>query len=385
MAEKCLIEAKIPRNELINENFRVHKESVSKQGRKFAKGESPVQRDPLFDAIPEDTVDHMETKNAQDEGRTREMVDEDKEIDENYSRDEVFSTDRQIEGTEEQIESTDGKRKGTEDHTEEGSATQATQTPTSTIFGDDETIAKVLLNMSQAKAVSREKEIESLKVMERVWLGKYYEEWKVRGKVNRIDEEKASCKVLPDTIAAQRKIPAQQRIRGQSGKNTTTESMRISNDDLLEDVGNFKHAELKNQEMNEKGVDSSKSKDSKRKVEKKFRRKVKKKFRRRVKKKRVQIRENLLRLHLTIAPDEEKEVDYEILDRKYPIKEWKIECLGIKPQDDKAEHLEEINQNVVIRNVKMRLPEGLEYCELEATWFFEELKKTAILWGIRVD
>ncbi|GKB86205.1 retrovirus-related pol polyprotein from transposon TNT 1-94 [Tanacetum coccineum] len=30
-----------------------------------------------------------------------------------------------------------------------------------------------------------------------------------------------------------------------------------------------------------------------------------------------------LRLHLTIAPDEEKEVDYEILDRKYPIKEWK--------------------------------------------------------------
>ncbi|GJT99548.1 hypothetical protein Tco_1109887 [Tanacetum coccineum] len=48
--------------------------------------------------------------------------------------------------------------KGTDDHTQEGSATQATQTPTSTIFGDDETIAQVLLNMSQAKAVSREKE-----------------------------------------------------------------------------------------------------------------------------------------------------------------------------------------------------------------------------------
>ncbi|GJT46714.1 hypothetical protein Tco_0955429 [Tanacetum coccineum] len=57
-----------------------------------------------------------------------------------------------------------------------------------------------------------------------------------------------------------------------------------------------------------------------------------------------------LRLHLTIALDEKKEVDYEILDRKYPIKEWKTECLGIKPQDDKAEHLEEINQNVVIRS-----------------------------------
>ncbi|GJX26841.1 hypothetical protein Tco_0233137 [Tanacetum coccineum] len=32
-----------------------------------------------------------------------------------------------------------------------------------------------------------------------------------------------------------------------------------------------------------------------------------------------------LRLYLTIAQDEEKEVDYEILDRKYPIKEWKTE------------------------------------------------------------
>ncbi|GKB25475.1 hypothetical protein Tco_0864876 [Tanacetum coccineum] len=57
-----------------------------------------------------------------------------------------------------------------------------------------------------------------------------------------------------------------------------------------------------------------------------------------------------LRLCLTIALDEEKEVDYEILNRKYPIKEWKIECLGTKPHVDKAEHLEEINQNVVIRS-----------------------------------
>ncbi|GJR25651.1 putative ribonuclease H-like domain-containing protein [Tanacetum coccineum] len=208
-----------------SKKHRVHKESVSKQGRKFAKGESSVQRDPLFD---EDTVDHMDTENAQSEGRTREIVDEDKEIDEvRLSTEDVVSTDKegvstdfekvstdrpivstdgskvstdkqiegtdeqvegteepnegteeqnedtvenfegteeniegteeQIEGTEEQVESTDGQRKGTKDHTEEIVA-QTTQTPTFTIFGDDETIAKVLLNMSQAKAVSREKE-----------------------------------------------------------------------------------------------------------------------------------------------------------------------------------------------------------------------------------
>ncbi|GKA13725.1 hypothetical protein Tco_0693371 [Tanacetum coccineum] len=54
-----------------------------------------------------------------------------------------------------------------------------------------------------------------------------------------------------------------------------------------------------------------------------------------------------LRLHLTIAQDEEKEVDYEILDRKFPIKEWKTVCLGTKPQPDQAEPLEEINLNVL--------------------------------------
>ncbi|GJR02748.1 hypothetical protein Tco_0525732 [Tanacetum coccineum] len=37
-----------------------------------------------------------------------------------------------------------------------------------------------------------------------------------------------------------------------------------------------------------------------------------------------------LRLYLTIAQDEEKEVDYEILDRKYPIKEWKTELMTEK-------------------------------------------------------
>ncbi|GKE25220.1 hypothetical protein Tco_1436732 [Tanacetum coccineum] len=41
-----------------------------------------------------------------------------------------------------------------------------------------------------------------------------------------------------------------------------------------------------------------------------------------------------LRLCLTIATDEDKEVDYEILDKKYPIIEWKTEYLRTKPQED---------------------------------------------------
>ncbi|GJT81678.1 putative ribonuclease H-like domain-containing protein [Tanacetum coccineum] len=191
---------------------RMHKKNVSKQGRKIAKGESTVQRDPMFDEMPEDNIDHIETEDAQSEGRTKEMVDEDKEIDEdrvstedgvstdfekvstdkpkvstddskvstdeqiegaddqvegteenNEGNEEIFeSTEEPREGTEEKVESTAGQLEGTEDQTKEESATQAsqtsTQTPTSMIFGDDETIATLLLNMSKAKAVSKEKE-----------------------------------------------------------------------------------------------------------------------------------------------------------------------------------------------------------------------------------
>ncbi|GJU86637.1 hypothetical protein Tco_1294183 [Tanacetum coccineum] len=56
-----------------------------------------------------------------------------------------------------------------------------------------------------------------------------------------------------------------------------------------------------------------------------------------------------LRLCLTIAPDEDKEVDYEILDKKYPIIDWKTENLGSKPQFDESKRSEEINMNVVTR------------------------------------
>ncbi|GJV31149.1 hypothetical protein Tco_1391549 [Tanacetum coccineum] len=79
------LQQRFPRKSF-SKKHRVHKKSVSKQGRKIAKGESSVQRDPLFDVMPEDM--HMEIENAQSEGRTRNIVDEDKEIDEN--RVEIF-------------------------------------------------------------------------------------------------------------------------------------------------------------------------------------------------------------------------------------------------------------------------------------------------------
>ncbi|GJR31740.1 putative reverse transcriptase domain-containing protein [Tanacetum coccineum] len=98
-------------------------------------------RDPLFDEAPEDTVYHMDNKNSSGEGRTKDIVDEDKEIEQKIlSTEDVLSKLKVLMNKiEVQLQ-----------------ATQQNLLPT--IFGDDETIAKVLLNMSQAKAVSREKE-----------------------------------------------------------------------------------------------------------------------------------------------------------------------------------------------------------------------------------
>ncbi|GJZ95799.1 hypothetical protein Tco_0668133, partial [Tanacetum coccineum] len=117
------------------------KESVSKQGRKSAKVEPSVHKDPLFDELPDDTMDYMDTEDAQDVGRTREVVNEEKEtVNDEVSTEDVLSTTQQKVSTDKEKVSTDRP-------------TVSTDRPK-----NDETIAQVLLNMSQAKAVSREKE-----------------------------------------------------------------------------------------------------------------------------------------------------------------------------------------------------------------------------------
>ncbi|GJY50246.1 hypothetical protein Tco_0441093 [Tanacetum coccineum] len=127
------------------------------------------------------------------------------------------------------------------------------------------------------------------------------------------------------------------------------EKINRSDEDFIS-IGSAKDERLI-KKMNEKGVDSSKDdmikEKSKEEVKEESKAEVEEEGKEEENKNRGRKtcdKENdELRLYLTIAPDEEKEVDYEILDRKYPIKEWKTECLGTKPQTDQAEHLEEIN------------------------------------------
>ncbi|GJU38608.1 putative ribonuclease H-like domain-containing protein [Tanacetum coccineum] len=144
-----------------------------KEGRKSAKVEPSVHKDPLFDELADDTLDYMDTENAQDVGKTRNVVYEEKESAEDaVSTEDVVSTDKEKVSTDRSKVSTDRSKvstdrskdstdrpdEGTVDQTEGKSATPTTPTPTPTTFRDDEAIAQVLLNMSQAKAVLREKE-----------------------------------------------------------------------------------------------------------------------------------------------------------------------------------------------------------------------------------
>ncbi|GJU61076.1 hypothetical protein Tco_1238842 [Tanacetum coccineum] len=130
------------------------------------------------------------------------------------------------------LDPSEASYEGTDDQSEGRRATQTTQTTTSTMFVDDETIAQVLLNMSQAKAVSREKEKGETEEERKILaeeedtndaLIRNYDDIKARIEADRLLADKLSrtrkraihskerSKIPSDTIAAQRRFLAQQR------------------------------------------------------------------------------------------------------------------------------------------------------------------------------
>ncbi|GKB08411.1 hypothetical protein Tco_0836695 [Tanacetum coccineum] len=179
--EECRTEDKIGKEDFSNKKG-VQKEYVSKQGRKSikpSKDEPSMHKDPAFDDLDDDAMDYIETEDAQDKGRTSSVVLEEKEsADKKVSTEAPVSTvkpnegtakrnkgtDKQDGGTDSTKVSIDRQGEGTTDQNEGKSATQTapttTSTPTPTIFGDDETIAQVLITMSQNKQKEKEKGVE---------------------------------------------------------------------------------------------------------------------------------------------------------------------------------------------------------------------------------
>ncbi|GJZ44047.1 hypothetical protein Tco_0591302 [Tanacetum coccineum] len=253
MAEKCLIEAKIDKKELLKETKGAQRVLYPNKGGSLLIVESSVFKRSLFDRFLNDIVDHMKNRDdAQMKGvRTRDMWMRQGRLRRNIliSTDgSKVSTDRQIEGTEEQIESTDGQTKGTEDHTEEGSATQATQTPTSTLFGDDEyNKPKTRLPTSKGspdikplpKIDQKDKGKKKIKEEE----NSENQLLRTRNREQFSIEERA--KFLHDIIDAQRKFLAQQRSEAIRNRPSTKNQLRNQMMTYLKHVGNFKHAKLK--------------------------------------------------------------------------------------------------------------------------------------------
>ncbi|GJU23461.1 hypothetical protein Tco_1156803 [Tanacetum coccineum] len=183
-------------------------------------------------------------------------------------------------------------------------------------------------------------------------------------------EERA--KLLYDTIAAQRRFLAQQRAaeirRGKKHsdlKNKNFEERQVlyekvkSSDENFVAIGSAKDERII-RELNKKAAGIKKAnsikEESKEEADTRKRKLV---TRKKMKSMKRRIRHGTsedekendeMKLCLTIAPDEDKEVDYEIFNRKYPIIEWKTEYLRIKPQFDETKGLEESNINVVIRS-----------------------------------
>ncbi|GKB55556.1 putative ribonuclease H-like domain-containing protein [Tanacetum coccineum] len=341
----------------------MQKESVSKQGRKPAKAEPTVHKDPAFDELDDDTMDYMETEDAQDVGRTSYVVHEEKEsAEKGVSTEDPLSTAQP--NTDKEEVSTDRPDEGTVDQNEGRSATQtAPTTTTPTIFGDDETIAQPLpkIDPKDKGKISIEEEDESDTDSEDITKAKKKfkqlardEEVARKARLNadkilaeKLQEEEREmytieqrAKFLHDTIAAQRRFLAQQRSEAIRNKPPSRNQLRNQMMTYLKHVGGKKHSDLKTKdekvikEMNEQVADASKKrvkKDDSIKGEIKEEegtRKRKLGIRKKMKSKKRKFTskdDEELRLCLTIVSDEDKEVDYEILDKKYPIIEWNPE------------------------------------------------------------
>ncbi|GJV15336.1 ribonuclease H-like domain-containing protein [Tanacetum coccineum] len=374
----------------------MQKESVSKQGRKPAKAEPTVHKDLAFDDlddIVDDAMDYMDTdKPAEGTDKPSGGTDRAK-----------LSTDRPDEGTTKKKEQ-DLRESATPTVT----STPTPTTPTPTVFGEDETIAHVLIIMSQNKEKLKEKEkgveLKDVEEIERPRptstrslltlrplpkidpkakgkgkieeedesdtesediteaekkfkqlandeevARKVQEEWEAEEEKKRLAEEEATkaalsneydfiqarlnadkilaeklqeeeremytieqrAKFLHDTIAAQRRFLAQQRSEAIRNKPPLRNQLRNQMMTYLKHVGGKKHSDLKTKSFEE-----------------------------------IQV------LYEKIKKD--KEVDYEILDKKYPIIEWRSEYLTTKPQYDETEELEDVYLNVVTRSNRQR-------------------------------
>ncbi|GJT15138.1 putative ribonuclease H-like domain-containing protein [Tanacetum coccineum] len=311
---------------------------IPKQGRKSVKsfkGKPYVHKDPAFDDIDDfvdvdNTLDYMESEDAQDEGRISSVVLEEKEnADKEVSTKAPVSTVKPNEG-DEYTDQNEGKSVTQTAPTSTSTSTPTTPTPT--VFGDDETIAQVLIIMSQNKEKLMKRKKEPLpRNVQKIKAKRGLKSEEIVLNQKRITELKRNFKplvMMKEGVWWARKFKME--WEAEEIKPPSRNQLRNQMMTYLKHVRGKKHFDLKTKsfdeiqvlyekikrfddsfiaissakdekmikEMNEQAADASK----KRKMKSK-----KRKF--------TSKDDEELRLCLTIALDEDKEVDYEILDK----------------------------------------------------------------------
>ncbi|GJQ99356.1 hypothetical protein Tco_0522341 [Tanacetum coccineum] len=290
-------------------HFKAYLKTVSLQQRLPKKSSSKKHR-----KHKESNIDHMETDNAQSEGRTREMVDEDKEIDEVR----LVLEDRYTEGKDQaRIEDRQTPCEKLQEQKRQGN--QRNRPPTRIQLRNQ------MMTILKACGDSKHSELKSKKFED---IQAMYE------KIKRSDEDFIAIGSVEDESLI-KKMKKKDSSKGEEIKQESKEEVKEEDKDE-ENTRKRKHGTRKKMKSRKRRFKQDTSQDDPSDIEKE---------------------NDELRLCLTIAPDEDKEVDYEVLDKKYPIIDWKTENLGTKPQFDESKRLEEINLNVVTRN---KIPEGFD-------------------------
>ncbi|GJU14996.1 hypothetical protein Tco_1142962 [Tanacetum coccineum] len=342
------LQKRLPRKSS-SKKHRMRKESVSKQGRKIAKGESSVQRDPLEDKRKGDEgqeIDEVRLSTEDAVSTDKEGVSTDFE---KVSTDfEKVSTDKPKVSTDGSKVSTDEQVEGTEEHNE--GSEEIFESTEEQVEGIDRPSKTVYNITSHLKASSKidpqdkgkkkfkeddESESEDVILPQANSAEKAFKEQEREHFDNR---RKRKVSIIIQ-FAAQRKVPCsnkEQRHSKQTYKKfediqAMYEKIKRSDEDFIA-IGSVEDESL---------IKKMKKKDSSKGEE------IKQESKEEVKEEDKDEENTRKRKH---APDEDKEVDYEILDKKYPIIDWKTENLGTKPQIDESKRSEEINMNVVTRS-----------------------------------
>ncbi|GJT12733.1 hypothetical protein Tco_0859775 [Tanacetum coccineum] len=204
--------------------------------RAWIEGEPSVHKDPLFDEIPEDTLDYMETEDAQDVGRTKGVVSEEKENAEDIlSTKDVLSTAQQkLKTLLPLLKWIVAFGRGRWSESESDGIPEA-----------EKMFKQLASDEEHARKVTRQKNDGNACEAGRLLAEKLQEEEREQFTI----EERA--KFLHDTIAAQRKFLAQQRSEAIRNRPPTKNQLRNQMMTYLKHVGNFKHSDLKTKKFEE--------------------------------------------------------------------------------------------------------------------------------------